>query len=1256
MGVHEVCLDIWINLDDDLVAPVHRGASLVPRFCPHDIVRKFRLKVSMCQWTHVVRHCQSFVILAARLDGVDSLDVSRDFSGLVCKSSDRTPMDRDALQCMELFCGAFSGWSQVFDACQKLGYTCDMRLAADISPECIVAYQRTFCDGDDLVVGPWNFDVPGNDLPDRCLMETDIRNYRWTYLTGCYVMDFCVASPPCQPWSRANKGPGLLSSGGSLLLDTIGLARIIRPRVLAIELVSGLVQHAHFRQVKDFLRFCGYALKWCQLLNLKEILPQNRERVLMIAIRAGDVNLNPHICVSWPLHLTPSLHDSNILRSFDGYPVDWLDAATVVPEILQKYMDPSLLPHTALLGNDSSKRSKVAVEAYRIRHPHDIFSCIMASYGSAHEMPVKMLQTFGLYGSMVCFEGVLRFLTIPEILTLQGLLRPIWLRGSVKTIVHQLGNAIATPHACIAIMNMLGFVRLLDGAEVQRLFNVVIQERMSIRHMSWNVCDYGWWFSVDDFAIPPTVPLHEFTDLVIHYNEEKVCIRCEKGLDVWNVLLVLMHDRRPKTLSFCLKKLPMWRIDVPQPYFLQGKEVCLSVTARPVLNLHPNVPQTREMIHTPALIIVTGDGTFALHFGRISSVQSAMDVVADFLSDDEFIPVNALGLPYRVEDGMPWHFVLTQGPLKTAAFEPFELVHVTHDHGFLHFSSAAHVMDDFLDVIRSSGVLAMLFHFGWKLTVDVPVKNCAIGNQFMSLVRCPGRLALDSEDVHNGVLCLLFRMLLLRHETFGADPSIKVEFFLFGTKAWVGRLALDVTCSFFLHAWERVCRPFGIDLTVRFLIKGKQVNPDWTIQHYMDDVMLHNRFLRIHTVLELRGGGPSDGGTSREVRLEPRGNLPPPPPPPPKRTATDEKKYDVFYLDAHHFEDAIDFVIQEWMRSPMETVEFRTVDFLELQIDRRDGMIFWVGRLQLLLMLNDAIKKIGVEHMLNRLGWCFAIQFVSADNIATGRAVLFPKPVGQVVSRDLILIFMQFVFLKYALPRWEEMADVPGVWVKVKMHGAVLYSTLLPEGTLISDFHDAWDQSCNLTTRPSTIRIIINGKQASAEFKLLEYSRTNRQGEQSAMITFVHPLRGGGPPAEVPKPSSTVRNMLATWLLTQGGDMLEVAPFVSKVSQAGSLALAEILDIKDKKLKLEAISRLANSLNVAMPSLQFKHQTNKKKYQEKTSRLNALDVSLIRIKPKFFINQDGTECCQRSAPLPNMVGPVHLCRRTGNSCPGYVPL
>ena len=140
------------------------------------------------------------------------------------------------------------------------------------------------------------------------------------------------------------------------------------------------------------------------------------------------------------------------------------------------------------------------------------------------------------------------------------------------------------------------------------------------------------------------------------------------------------------------------------------------------------------------------------------------------------------------------------------------------------------------------------------------------------------------------------------------------------------------------------------------------------------------------------------------------------------------------------------------------------------------------------------------------------------------------------------------------------------------------------------------------------------------------------------MITFVHPLRGGGPADETAKPSSTVRNMLATWLLTQGGDMLEVAPFVSKISQAGSLALAEILDIRDKKIKLEAISKLAASLNVEMPSLQFKHQQNKKKFQDKTSELNALDVNCIRIKPKFFINQDGTECCQRTTPQPNGAG------------------
>ena len=200
---------------------------------------------------------------------------------------------------------------------------------------------------------------------------------------------------------------------------------------------------------------------------MKEVLPQNRERVLVIAIRAGDLTLNPHICVTWPLQITPNLLDSGIIRSLEGYPDNWVDESFVSNDVLQKYLDPALLPHNALLGQEQGKRSKIAVEAYRVRHPHDVFSCIMASYGTAHEMPVKMLQTYGLYGSLLCFEEILRFLTIPEILAIQGILQPLWLRGSVRTVVHQLGNAIATPHACIAIMNMLGFVRTLDGVEVQ---------------------------------------------------------------------------------------------------------------------------------------------------------------------------------------------------------------------------------------------------------------------------------------------------------------------------------------------------------------------------------------------------------------------------------------------------------------------------------------------------------------------------------------------------------------------------------------------------------------------------------------------------------------------------------------------------------------------------------------------------------------------------------------------------------------------
>ena len=70
------------------------------------------------------------------------LDASDDFAGVLPNPSERLTRDNEALECVEYFCGAFSGWTQVFDALPSLGLPCNVKLALGISGflhECIPA-------------------------------------------------------------------------------------------------------------------------------------------------------------------------------------------------------------------------------------------------------------------------------------------------------------------------------------------------------------------------------------------------------------------------------------------------------------------------------------------------------------------------------------------------------------------------------------------------------------------------------------------------------------------------------------------------------------------------------------------------------------------------------------------------------------------------------------------------------------------------------------------------------------------------------------------------------------------------------------------------------------------------------------------------------------------------------------------------------------------------------------------------------------
>ena len=61
--------------------------------------------------------------------------------------------------------------------------------------------------------------------------------------------------------------------------------KLFQPQVVNMEMVSKITQHPHWKFVKQIIDWCGYVIHWIETLQLGEVIPQSRRRVLLIAVR-----------------------------------------------------------------------------------------------------------------------------------------------------------------------------------------------------------------------------------------------------------------------------------------------------------------------------------------------------------------------------------------------------------------------------------------------------------------------------------------------------------------------------------------------------------------------------------------------------------------------------------------------------------------------------------------------------------------------------------------------------------------------------------------------------------------------------------------------------------------------------------------------------------------------------------------------------------------------------------------------------------
>ena len=124
-----------------------------------------------------------------------------------------------------------------------------------------------------------------NDTPDGDITQIDAKDIP--------AHDIILAGFPCQAFSVAGLRKGFEDTRGTLFFDVARIAKYHKPKVIFLENVKGFRNHDKgntFKVVKKTLEDLGYSV-FSKVLNAKEFgVPQNRERIYIIAFLDKDMN------------------------------------------------------------------------------------------------------------------------------------------------------------------------------------------------------------------------------------------------------------------------------------------------------------------------------------------------------------------------------------------------------------------------------------------------------------------------------------------------------------------------------------------------------------------------------------------------------------------------------------------------------------------------------------------------------------------------------------------------------------------------------------------------------------------------------------------------------------------------------------------------------------------------------------------------------------------------------------------------------
>ncbi|OEU38754.1 DNA methyltransferase [Lactococcus cremoris subsp. cremoris IBB477] len=307
---------------------------------------------------------------------------------------------------IDLFCGI--GGIRI--GMEKAGFQCVF--SSDIDEECKNVYEKNYGERPQGDISQ----IQTDEIPD---------------------FDILCGGFPCQPFSISGKKKGFEDTRGTLFFEICRITEAKQPKVVILENVKHLIHHdggRTFQVITTKLEELGYVVTWEVLNALDFGVPQNRERIIIVATKSTEFDFD-----NLEKEERRNLTDGFLDLEGDFEFLDSNDYTLIEEKLRTRQLKSGLI--FAGYRNKSIRKVGVRPGTEHLSRVHKQPNRIYDAKGTHPTLPSQ--ETSGRFWVLV--EGRVRKLTIDECYRIMGFPDDFKRSEKLSNQYKQIGNSVCVP-------------------------------------------------------------------------------------------------------------------------------------------------------------------------------------------------------------------------------------------------------------------------------------------------------------------------------------------------------------------------------------------------------------------------------------------------------------------------------------------------------------------------------------------------------------------------------------------------------------------------------------------------------------------------------------------------------------------------------------------------------------------------------------------------------------------------------------------